>query len=46
MGFLQCLIQAAFVIAGPDYVSMAAGECENPRKVSHIARAYLQSLHS
>jgi len=33
LGFLQCLIQASFVIAGPDYVSMAAGEAENPRKV-------------
>lgn len=33
IGFLQCLIQAAFTIAGPDYVSMAAGEAENPRKV-------------
>lgn len=33
VGFLQCLIQAAFTIAGPDYVSMAAGEAENPRKV-------------
>lgn len=33
LGFLQCLIQASFTIAGPDYVSMAAGETENPRKV-------------
>jgi amino acid transporter len=33
MGFLQCLIQASFTIAGPDYVSMAAGEAENPRRV-------------
>ncbi|KAI1869954.1 uncharacterized protein JN550_005544 [Neoarthrinium moseri] len=33
MGFLQCLIQASFTIAGPDYVSMAAGEAENPRGV-------------
>lgn len=33
MGFFQCLIQASFTIAGPDYVSMAAGETENPRKV-------------
>ncbi|RDL41793.1 uncharacterized protein BP5553_01772 [Venustampulla echinocandica] len=32
LGFLQCLIQASFTIAGPDYVSMAAGEAENPRK--------------
>lgn len=33
LGFLSCLIQASFTIAGPDYVSMAAGEAENPRKV-------------
>lgn len=33
LGFLQCLIQASFTIAGPDYVSMAAGETENPRKI-------------
>jgi amino acid transporter len=33
LGFLQCLIQAAFTIAGPDYVAMAAGEAENPRRV-------------
>lgn len=32
-GFLQCLILASFTIAGPDYVSMAAGEAENPRVV-------------
>ncbi|KAF2272613.1 putative general amino acid permease [Westerdykella ornata] len=38
LGFLSCLIQASFTIAGPDYVSMAAGECENPRKV--MPRAY------
>lgn len=38
LGFLQCLIQASFTIAGPDYVSMAAGECENPRRV--MPRAY------
>jgi amino acid transporter len=33
LGFLQCLIQASFTIAGPDYVSMSAGEAENPRVV-------------
>jgi len=33
LGFLQCLILASFTIAGPDYVSMAAGEAENPRNV-------------
>ncbi|KAI5865289.1 amino acid permease/ SLC12A domain-containing protein [Durotheca rogersii] len=32
-GFMQCLIQASFTIAGPDYVAMAAGEAENPRAV-------------
>lgn len=32
-GFLQCLIFASLAVAGPDYVSMAAGEAENPRKV-------------
>ncbi|MCJ1308155.1 hypothetical protein MMC25_001807 [Agyrium rufum] len=38
LGFLQCLIQASFTIAGPDYVSIAAGEAENPRTV--MPRAY------
>lgn len=38
LGFLQCLIQASFTIAGPDYVSMAAGEAENPRTV--MPKAY------
>ncbi|KAI9786503.1 MAG: hypothetical protein M1835_003045 [Candelina submexicana] len=38
VGFLQCLVQASFIIAGPDYVSMAAGEAENPRLV--MPRAY------
>ena len=32
-GFLQCFIQASFTVSGPDYVSMAAGEAENPRVV-------------
>ncbi|KAI1390585.1 amino acid permease/ SLC12A domain-containing protein [Hypoxylon trugodes] len=32
-GFMQCFISASFTIAGPDYVSMAAGEAENPRVV-------------
>jgi len=38
LGFLQCLIQASFTIAGPDYVSMAAGEAENPRAI--MPKAY------
>jgi len=33
MGFLQCLILASFTVAGPEYVSMAAGEAENPRVI-------------
>ena len=33
MGLLQCLILASFTIAGPEYVSMAAGEAENPRVI-------------
>lgn len=38
LGFAMCLSQACYTIAGPDYVSMAAGEAENPRKV--MPRAY------
>ena len=38
MGFLSCFILASFTVAGPDYVSMAAGEAENPRKI--LPRAY------
>lgn len=33
LGFFACLTQAAFTIAGPEYVSMAAGEAQNPRVV-------------
>ncbi|KAF9496890.1 general amino acid permease AGP2 [Pleurotus eryngii] len=33
LGFLACLIQAAFTMVGPDYVSMTAGEAANPRHV-------------
>lgn len=33
LGFLACLIQAAFTMVGPDYVSMTAGEAVNPRRV-------------
>lgn len=38
LGFAMCLSQATYTISGPDYVSMAAGEAENPRKV--MPRAY------
>ncbi|KAL5605994.1 hypothetical protein BROUX41_006213 [Berkeleyomyces rouxiae] len=33
LGFMQCLVQASFSIAGPEYVSMSAAEAVNPRKV-------------
>ncbi|KAK4703898.1 hypothetical protein P7C70_g2309, partial [Phenoliferia sp. Uapishka_3] len=32
-GFLACVMNAAFTVAGPDYLSMIAGECRNPRVV-------------
>ncbi|KAL8739057.1 MAG: hypothetical protein Q9181_000239 [Wetmoreana brouardii] len=32
-GFLTCLVQASYTVSGPDYLSMAAGETENPRIV-------------
>ncbi|CUM67391.1 uncharacterized protein PRCAT00005085001 [Priceomyces carsonii] len=39
-GLLACIITACFTIAGPEYVSMTAGECVNPRK--NLPRAYKQ----
>ena len=30
-GFLSCYYQASYIITGPDYVSMIAGEAKNPR---------------
>ncbi|KAE9409516.1 hypothetical protein BT96DRAFT_962194 [Gymnopus androsaceus JB14] len=38
VGFLACFIQASFTIAGPDMVSIAAGEVQNPRKI--LPRAF------
>ncbi|KIK59626.1 hypothetical protein GYMLUDRAFT_74504 [Collybiopsis luxurians FD-317 M1] len=38
LGFLSCLITASFTIAGPDMVSMAAGEVQTPRHV--LPRAF------
>ncbi|KAJ5610191.1 Amino acid/polyamine transporter I [Penicillium lagena] len=38
LGFLSALITASFTIAGPDYISMAAGETVNPRAV--LPKAY------
>ncbi|ESK89853.1 general amino acid permease agp2 [Moniliophthora roreri MCA 2997] len=31
-GFLACLLQSSFTIAGPDMVSLAAAEAESPRR--------------
>ncbi|CDK27993.1 unnamed protein product [Kuraishia capsulata CBS 1993] len=39
-GFLACVISACFTIAGPEYVSMVAGEAVNPRK--NLPNAYKQ----
>ncbi|CCF60490.1 hypothetical protein KAFR_0K01360 [Kazachstania africana CBS 2517] len=39
-GFLACLIQASFTIAGGEYISMLAGEVKLPRKV--MPRAFKQ----
>lgn len=33
LGYASCLSQASYTVAGPDYVSMTAGEAANPRKV-------------
>lgn len=38
LGVLSAVILASFTIAGPDYVSMAAGETINPRRV--LPRAF------
>ncbi|KAK1231997.1 general amino acid permease agp2 [Marasmius sp. AFHP31] len=33
LGFLACFIQASFTVAGPDMVSLAAGEAQAPRRI-------------
>lgn len=38
IGFSSCFIQACYTIAGPEYVSMAAGEASNPRR--SLPKAY------
>ncbi|KAJ4497910.1 general amino acid permease AGP2 [Lentinula lateritia] len=38
LGLLSCLIQASFTIAGPDMVSIAAGETQTPRRI--LPRAF------
>ncbi|XP_006457893.1 hypothetical protein AGABI2DRAFT_176453 [Agaricus bisporus var. bisporus H97] len=42
-GFAACLIQAALIIVGPDYVAIAAGEAEDPRKT--MPRAFRTTVH-
>lgn len=39
-GFISCVILGNFLIAGPEYVSMVAGETVNPRKT--LPKAYKQ----
>ncbi|KAK7728925.1 Proline-specific permease [Botryosphaeria dothidea] len=39
LGWWTCVLYAAFSVAGPDLVAMAAGEIENPRKnIPRVAR--------
>ncbi|KXN91492.1 General amino acid permease AGP2 [Leucoagaricus sp. SymC.cos] len=42
-GFAACLIQAALIIVGPDYVAIAAGEAKEPRKT--MPRAFQTTIH-
>jgi len=42
-GFVQCVIGAAFIIAGPEYISMVAGEAINPRKT--MPRAFVSIIY-
>ncbi|THC93300.1 hypothetical protein EYZ11_007225 [Aspergillus tanneri] len=37
-GVLSCMIQGSFTMVGPEYISMTAGEAENPRKL--LRKAY------
>ncbi|KAF5331175.1 hypothetical protein D9619_005352 [Psilocybe cf. subviscida] len=37
LGFIACLTQASFTVAGPDYVAMTAGEAKAPRRNLPIA---------
>ncbi|KAK4055999.1 general amino acid permease agp2 [Microbotryomycetes sp. JL221] len=42
-GFLAAVINACFTVAGPDYLSMVAGEAKNPRKV--MRRAFKTTIY-
>ncbi|KAJ5569394.1 hypothetical protein N7450_011880 [Penicillium hetheringtonii] len=37
LGFVSCVIQGSFTMVGPEFISMTAGEAENPRKLMHRA---------
>ncbi|KAE8370690.1 amino acid permease/ SLC12A domain-containing protein [Aspergillus caelatus] len=39
LGVLSCMIQGAFTMVGPEFISMAAGEAERPRRVMRKAFA-------
>ncbi|GES60070.1 general amino acid permease [Aspergillus terreus] len=38
LGLLSCMIQGSFTMVGPEFISMAAGEAENPRRL--MGRAF------
>ncbi|KAL4908425.1 hypothetical protein BDW74DRAFT_175107 [Aspergillus multicolor] len=38
LGILSCMIQGSFTMVGPEFISMAAGEAENPRRL--MAKAF------
>ncbi|ORY73423.1 amino acid permease/ SLC12A domain-containing protein [Leucosporidium creatinivorum] len=42
-GFFACVINACFTIAGPDYLSMVAGEARHPRKT--MPKAFDQTIY-
>lgn len=45
LGVLSCMVQASFTVAGPEYLSMTAGETERPRKILPSAfRAFVWRL--
>ncbi|OKL62475.1 hypothetical protein UA08_02556 [Talaromyces atroroseus] len=37
LGFLSCVVQGSFTMVGPEFISMTAGEAENPRKLMRKA---------
>ncbi|ODV98607.1 hypothetical protein PACTADRAFT_184776 [Pachysolen tannophilus NRRL Y-2460] len=41
-GFLACLIQASFTIAGPDYVASVAGEIKGEVRKKNLPKAFKQ----